>query len=44
MRRLQRDQVVGVMLVLAVFFLGQYLAGDRSMLLPTNQADSGAAH
>ncbi|MBN9088062.1 MAG: hypothetical protein J0J01_14225 [Reyranella sp.] len=37
--RLQRGQVVGVMVVLAAFFLGQYLLGDRPMALLSNQAD-----
>jgi len=39
--RLQRDQVVGVMVVLAVFLLGQYLLGDRPILL---EADQVTAH
>jgi hypothetical protein len=43
MRSIQRDQVVGVMLVLAVFLLGQYLVGDRPMLL-SNQPDEVTAH
>jgi len=42
MGRLQRDQIVGVMLVLAVFLLGQYLLGDRPLL--TTQADQVTAH
>lgn len=41
-RRLQRNQVVGVMLVLAAFILGQYLMGDRPVLL-SNQTDQGPA-
>jgi hypothetical protein len=44
MRRLQRDQVVGVMLVLMAFILGQYLVGDRPFLLLSNQTDQGPAH
>jgi hypothetical protein len=42
--RLQRDQVIGVMMVLAVFLLGQYLLGDRPMVLLSNQADQVSAH
>jgi|1185.fasta_scaffold469302_1 hypothetical protein len=44
MRSIQRDQVVGVMLVLAVFLLGQYLVGDRPVLLLSNQPDQVTAH
>ena len=44
MGRLQRDQIVGVMLVLAVFLLGQYLLGDRPVILLSTQADQVTAH
>jgi len=43
-RRLQRDQIVGVMVVLAVFLLGQALLGDRPIVLLSNQTDQGTAH
>lgn len=44
MGRLQRDQVVGVMLVLAVFLLGQVLLGDRPIVQLSNQTDQVDAH
>jgi hypothetical protein len=44
MRSIQRDQVVGVMLVLAVFLLSQYLMGDRPVLQLSTQTDQVTAH
>jgi hypothetical protein len=42
--RLHRDQVVGVMVVLAVFLLGQYLLGDRPIAQFADQTDQVTAH
>ena len=42
--RLQRDQIVGVMVVLVAFLLGQYLLGDRSIVQLSNEAEQVTTH
>jgi hypothetical protein len=42
--RIKRDQVIGVMLVLAAFFVGQYLMGDRPISLLSNQIGQVTSH